>query len=84
MKYSHLKGRGDVVKNIVNNYKTGDLQVLLVNVHDYGSGLNLENTSDIIMFHKFDSEIEKQVIGRAHRLGRRGELSVWYLLYGNE
>lgn len=82
--YSYVKGRGDVIKNIVNRYKTGDLQVLLINVHDYGSGLNLENTSDIVMFHKFDSEIEKQVIGRAHRYGRSGELTVWYLLHGNE
>jgi hypothetical protein len=84
IKYGYIKGRGDVIKNAVNRYKTGDLQVLLINVHDYGSGLNLENTSDVIMFHKFDSEIEKQVIGRAHRFGRRGELAVWYLLHGNE
>jgi len=84
IKWSYMKGRGDVIKSTVQKYKNGDLQVLLINVHDYGSGLNLENTSDIIMFHKFDSEIEKQVIGRAHRLGRSGSLSVWYLLHENE
>ncbi len=84
IKWSYMKGRGDIIKSTVQKYKNGDLQVLLINVHDYGSGLNLENTSDIIMFHKFDSEIEKQVIGRAHRLGRSGSLSVWYLLHENE
>ncbi len=84
MKWSYVKGRGDVINNIVKHYKESDLQVLLINVHDYGSGLNLENTSDIIMFHKFDSEIEKQVIGRAHRMGRSNSLSVWYLLHENE
>jgi len=84
VKWSYMKGRGDIIKNTVQRYKNGDLQVLLINVHDYGSGLNLENTSDIVMFHKFDSEIEKQVIGRAHRLGRTSNLSVWYLLHENE
>ena len=82
--FSFLKGRGDVVKNIVNRYKTGELQVLLINIQDYGSGLNLENTSDVLMFHKFDCEIEKQVIGRAQRLGRTNSLKVWYLLHENE
>lgn len=84
MSYSYLKGNHDVVRNIVNRYKTGDLSVLLVNTRNYGSGLNLENTTDIIMFHKFDSEIEKQVVGRANRMGRTGPLNVYYLLYENE
>lgn len=84
IKYVHLKGNSNVIKCMVEKYKTGDTDVLLVNTRHYGSGLNLENTSDIIMFHKFDTEIEKQVIGRAHRLGRTSPLNVWYFLYENE
>lgn len=83
-KYSYLKGNNHVIKNIVENYKTGDSDVLLINTQYYGSGMNLENTTDVIMFHKFDSEIEKQVIGRAQRYGRNESLKVWYLLYNNE
>lgn len=82
--HSYLKGNHDVVKNIVKRYKDGDLPVLLVNTKNYGSGMNLENTTDIIMFHKFDTEIEKQVIGRANRMGRTAPLNVWYLLHENE
>ncbi len=84
MRYAYLKGNNEVVKNIVNNYKDGSLSVLLVNTRNYGSGLNLENTTDIVMFHKLDTEIEKQVIGRANRMGRTTPLNVWYLLYENE
>jgi SNF2 family DNA or RNA helicase len=85
VQYSYLKGNHDVVRNIVRRYKTpGDLPVLLVNVKNYGTGMNLENTTDIIMFHKFDTEIEKQVVGRANRMGRTEPLNVWYLLYENE
>lgn len=82
--HAYLKGNNEVIKNIVSNYKTGSLSVLLVNTRNYGSGLNLENTTDIIMFHKFDTEIEKQVIGRASRMGRTSPLHVWYLLHENE
>jgi SNF2 family DNA or RNA helicase len=84
IKYEHLKGNGNVIKCIVDRYKNGDVDCLLVNSRHYGSGLNLENTSDVIMFHKFDNEIEKQIIGRAHRYGRTTPLNVWYFLYENE
>jgi SNF2 family DNA or RNA helicase len=84
MSYSYLKGNHDVVRNIVERYRSGAVRVLLVNARNYGSGLNLENTTDIVMFHKFDSEIEKQVVGRANRMGRTGPLNVYYLLYENE
>lgn len=84
VRHSFLKGNGYVVQSIVDQYKRGDLDVLLVNPSHYGSGLNLENTTDIVLFHKFDSEAEKQVIGRADRFGRTAPLRVWYLLYSTE
>jgi SNF2 family DNA or RNA helicase len=84
IKYAYLKGNENHVRKTIERYKTEDLNVLLVNYRNYGSGLNLENTSDIIMFHKVESEMEKQVIGRAARIGRNGSLNVWYLLYDNE
>lgn len=84
IRFEHLKGNGNVVKSTVNRYKNGELDALLVNSSHYGSGLNLENTTDIVMFHKFDTEIEHQVIGRADRFGRTIPLNIWYLLYENE
>ncbi|MEW5315166.1 MAG: hypothetical protein WDW38_006613 [Sanguina aurantia] len=36
------------------------------------------------MFHALNTEIEKQVIGRAHRMGRTTDLRVWHLLHENE
>lgn len=81
--YDYLKGIG--INNIIEKYKYSNKHnILLVNTKAYGSGLNLENTTDIIMFHKFDSQIEKQIIGRAQRPGRTSPLSLWYLLHANE
>ena len=84
IKYAILKGNNNHIENTVNNYKHGDTQVLMINTHSYGSGMNLENTTDIIMLHKLDPEFEKQVIGRAQRSGRIDSLNVWYLLHDNE
>jgi hypothetical protein len=84
VKYAFLKGNESHIRKTLDRYKNEDLNVLLVNCRNYGSGLNLENTSDIVMFHKVESETEKQVIGRAARIGRQGPLNVWYLLYENE
>ena len=84
IRYDFLKGNGNHVRNIIDKYKNGDISVLLVNTRFYGSGFNLENTSDIIMFHKFDNEIEKQVIGRGQRIGRNCPLNIWYLVHDNE
>lgn len=82
--FSFLKGNGYHINATLDRYKNGNVKVLLVNTQSYGSGLNLENTTDMILFHKFDTEIEKQVIGRAQRFGRQQPLRVHYLLYENE
>jgi SNF2 family DNA or RNA helicase len=82
--FDYLKGNGHHINNVIDKYKNGNVNVLLVNTRYYGSGFNMENTSDIIMFHKFDTQIEKQVIGRAQRFGRTEPLNVWYVLYENE
>ena len=84
IRHRFLKGNHPTVACIEREYRTGTLDVLLVNTSNYGSGLNFENTTDVVMLHKFDTDIEHQVIGRAQRCGRTTPLNVWYLLHDNE
>ena len=49
-----------------------------------GCGMNFENTTDIILMHKIKPEMEKQVIGRAQRPGRKSVLHIHRLLHQNE
>ena len=84
IQHMYLKGNGNVIKCMIDKYKNTNLDVLLINSRHNGCGLNLENTTDVIMFHKFDTQIEQQVIGRAHRLGRTEPLNIWYFLHANE
>jgi hypothetical protein len=84
IRFSYLKGNQRQVAATIKAYNSGQLDVLLINTLNYGCGINMERTTDIIMLHKFDTEVERQVIGRAHRPGRSRNLRVWYLLYENE
>ena len=79
-----LYGNSETLKKILNEYRNKDLNVLLLNAKNYGSGLNLENSTDLIIMHKMKPEYEEQVIGRAQRPGRKGVLNVWKILYENE
>ena len=83
-KYSKLKGQTTVINRIVNDYKSDKIDILLLNSKYFGSGLNLENTTDLFMFHKMNKSIDKQVIGRAQRPGRNKRLKVYRLLHKNE
>jgi hypothetical protein len=84
LKYGRIKGSGIMITNLVEQYKTGDINTLLINSKYFGSGMNLENTTDIIIIHKMQADVEMQVIGRAQRFGRIGNLRVWKLYYQNE
>ena len=56
----------------------------MLNAVNYGSGLNLQSATDIIIYHELNNELETQVIGRAQRLGRKEGLNVYYLFHENE
>jgi SNF2 family DNA or RNA helicase len=49
-----------------------------------GAGLNIESATHVVLFHRMSSELEKQIIGRAMRLGRKTPLDVIHLVHENE
>ena len=60
-------------------YKNGDIDVMFMNSKTDNTGLNLENTTDLIFYHSLEGSRLKQVIGRANRIGRKTELNIHYL-----
>ncbi len=58
----------------------------MLNAKFFGAGMNLQMTTDIIMYHRFTDEMEEQIVGRAQRLGRdiNSTLNVYYLVHDNE
>ena len=82
--FKMLKGNSNILDKTIQDYKNGLVNVLLLDAENYGSGLNLEMTTDIIIYNNLGDSLEKQVIGRGQRLGRKNPLTVTYLQYNNE
>jgi hypothetical protein len=82
--YSKLQGSGGHITNIVDDFKKGKIKVLMLNAKHYGSGLNLQMSTDIILYHRMTKEMESQIIGRGQRLGRTEPLNISYLCFENE
>ena len=81
---NRLIGSHAVINSTIKRFESGEIKVLMLNALNYGSGLNLQMATDIIIYHELDIELETQVIGRAQRLGRTTQLNVYYLLNENE
>jgi SNF2 family DNA or RNA helicase len=86
---SRLIGSSSTIQSNINKFKTPhdegvSLDVLLLNSRHCGSGLNIENATDVIVYHSMSPELEMQVIGRAQRPGRTSRLNIWKLQHENE
>jgi hypothetical protein len=82
--FSRLIGTSAAINNTIRKFESGEIKVLLLNASNYGSGLNLQMATDIVIYHELELELETQVIGRAQRLGRTQPLNVYYLQNDNE
>jgi hypothetical protein len=79
VKYGDLKGKSEQKEKTLREFKTGEIKVLFLNAKESGAGLNLQETTDIILYHKMKEETEVQIIGRANRIGRKQPLKIHYL-----
>lgn len=82
--YKQIKGTIDSITKTIKSFEEGNINVLLLNAKHFGAGINLQMASDIVIFHRFDQQLEEQVIGRAQRLGRKDPLNIYYLLHDTE
>jgi SNF2 family DNA or RNA helicase len=81
--YGELKGNTNHMVNILNNFKNGNIKVILLNTQYAGSGIDISYATDVVIFHSMDVD-KQQAIGRAHRVGRNDSLYVHNLCYEHE
>jgi SNF2 family DNA or RNA helicase len=77
--YVQMKGN---IKNREKNldlFKTGGVPVIFLNSNSDSAGLNLTESTDIILYHQMPDTTENQIIGRANRIGRTTPLKVHHL-----
>ena len=78
-----LKGNTNQMMNILNNFKYGNTDVILLTTQYAGSGIDISIATDVIILHSMDAD-KQQAIGRAQRVGRISPLNVHNLCYEHE
>ena len=71
-----IKGRSETREKIIKSFKEGRVKVIFLNSRNNGAGINLQECTDIILFHTMNHSIETQILGRANRIGRKSALYV--------
>jgi SNF2 family DNA or RNA helicase len=84
LKNEEICGTSDHIEKVLKDYRYNRTPILLLSAKHYGSGLNLEMTTDLVIYHRLSNDLQSQVIGRAHRVGRKESLRVHQLLHSNE
>jgi SNF2 family DNA or RNA helicase len=82
--YHTLRGNKDVIASTIKSFEKGEKRVLFLPTQTAGAGLNLVSATHIVLLHAMTPEEEKQVIGRAYRLGRTQQLNVVRFLHEGE
>lgn len=74
----------DEFHQTVDSYRFGSLQVLCIVSTIHGAGIELPETTDVILLHRMSRDLELQSIARAQRIGRITTLNIWKLYHAYE
>lgn len=77
--FGEIKGSIVAREKIIQEFKEQDLNVLFINSLDSGAGINLQEATDLILFHPICDSIFTQIRGRAYRIGRTLPLHIHHL-----
>ncbi len=80
IKFIEIKGSSESRNTQINEYKNGNTNVMFLNSTTNSAGMNLQETTDIIIYHDNIYETTlNQMIARANRIGRDKSLNIHYL-----
>ena len=77
--FVEIKGSIKTRERNLELFRVGKIPVIFLNSNYNGSGINLTEATDIILYHEMNSYTENQIIGRANRIGRLKPLSIHHL-----
>jgi SNF2 family DNA or RNA helicase len=55
--YSTILGAVSHINNVINDFSSGKINVVMMNAKHYGSGLNLQMATDVIIYHEMQKEL---------------------------
>jgi len=77
--FVQMKGNIRSREKNLEMFKSGEVPVIFLNSNSDSAGLNLTESTDIILYHQMPDSTENQIIGRANRIGRKYPLNVHHL-----
>jgi superfamily II DNA or RNA helicase len=83
IQFELLKGNTSHMMNILDKFKKGIINIILLNTQYAGSGIDINYATDVIIFHSMGLD-KQQAIGRAQRVGRNIPLHIHNLCYEHE
>jgi hypothetical protein len=79
LKFAEIRGNSKSREKNLEMFKNGDVNIIFLNSSTNGAGINLQEATDIILYHDMTQAAESQIIGRANRIGRTMPLNVHHL-----
>jgi SNF2 family DNA or RNA helicase len=81
--YDSLKGHTGHMMKVLENFRSGKTNVILLTTQYAGSGIEISCATDVVILHSMAVD-KQQAIGRAQRVGRTCSLNVHNLCYEHE
>jgi len=79
-----LKGSIRTREKTLAKFKNSDETIsLFLNSKNNGAGINLQECTDIVLYHTMSKSVTTQIIGRANRIGRKEKLFIHHLCIDN-
>jgi SNF2 family DNA or RNA helicase len=79
LRFGEIRGGVNAREKIITEFKEQDLNILFLHSMESGAGLNLQEATDIILFHPMPDAMLTQIRGRAYRVGRTLPLHIHHL-----
>ena len=80
IQFAEISGTMESREKKIHEFKKGNVHVLFINSIANGAGINLQEATDIILYHRMSEDLQAQIIGRAYRIGREHALDVHHLV----
>ena len=80
IKFKEIRGHTNTREKNIDAFKKGEISVIFLNSRNNGAGINLQEATDIILYHEMADGLKQQIIGRANRIGRKTKLTIHHLV----
>lgn len=78
--FIEIKGSSQARDSKLTKFRDGKVKVAFLNSRTDSAGINMQETTDIILYHSMSEAMTQQIIGRANRIGRNQPLTVHHLI----